>query len=126
MAGAIWLNRRIYVFFRTVTVWQIDWQLAGLATFFRCGAQAMNLWAWNPVDVCTNTRQGMAKRLIDPAATLLAAGWLTLVTPSDAGMAEQLKERRYRVRLWSASPLRRPLAIVALSFIAAIGVRVTR
>ena len=127
MARAIWVNRRQDGTLHPVTVWRIAWLLAGLAAFLRCGTEAMNLWAWNPDDVRTTARVIMAKRWIDPAALLLAAGWMALVLLSDAGMTVQLTQRPYPVPFWANLPsLRRPLAIVLLSLVAAIGVTVTR
>ena len=127
MARALWANRHQDELLHPVTVWRMAWLLAGGAVFLRCGTEAMNLWAWNPADVRTTARVLMAKRWIDPAALILAAGWMLLVTLSDAGMTEQLTKRPYPVRLWASLPsLRRPLAIVLLSLVAAVGVTVTR
>lgn len=127
MARAIWVNRQRDALLHPVTVWRMAWFLAGAAAFLRCGTEAMNLWAWNPADVRTTARVLMAKRWIDPAALLLAGCWMVLVTLSDAGMTEQLTKRPYPVHLWVSLPsLRRPLAIVLLSLVAAIGVTVTR
>lgn len=127
MARAIWLHRRHDRWAAPVTVWRVAWLLAGLAAFLRCGTEAMNLWAWNPADVRTTARVLMAKRWIDPAALLLAAGWMALVLLSDDGMTRQLTRQPYPVPFWASLPsLRRPLAIVLLSLVAAIGVAVTR
>lgn len=127
MARAIWVNRRQDALLHPVTVWRAAWLLAGAAAFLRCGTEAMNLWAWNPADARTTAHVLMAKRWIDPVALLLAAGWMVLVTLSDAGMAGQLTRRPYPVRLVASLPsLRRPLAIVLLSLVAAVGVTVTR
>ena len=127
MARALWVNRRCDALRHPVTIWRIAWLLAGAAAFLRCGAEAINLWAWNPVDVRTTARVLMAKRWIDPVALLLAAGWMVLVTLSDAGMTKQLTKRPYPVKFWASLPsLRRPLAIALLSLIAAVGVTVTR
>ena len=127
MARAIWLCRREDWLRHPVTVWRVAWLLAGAAAFLRCGTEAMNLWAWNPDDVRTTARVLMAKRWIDPAALLLASGWMTLVLLSDAGMTAQLTRQPYPLPFWASLPsLRRPLAIVLLSLIAAIGVTVTR
>lgn len=127
MARALWRNRRDDHHRDPVTIWRVAWLLAGAAVTLRCGTEAMNLWAWNPADVRTTARVLMAKRWIDPAALLLAGCWMVLVTLSDAGMTEQLTKRPYPVHLWASLPsLKRPLAIVLLSLVAAIGVTVTR
>lgn len=127
MAKAIWVNRHQDALLHPVTVWRAAWLLAGFAAFLRCGTEAMSLWAWNPADVRTTARVLMAKRWIDPAALLFAAGWMVLVTLSDAGMTEQLTRQPYPVPFWANLPsLKRPLAIVVLSLVASIGVAVTR
>lgn len=127
MARAIWANRDHDGLLHPVTVWRVAWLLAGLAAFLRCGTEAMNLWAWNPEDVRTTARVLMAKRWIDPAALLLAAGWMTLVLLSDAGMTAQLTRQPYPLPFWASLPsLKLPLAIIILSLVAAIGVTVTR
>lgn len=127
MARGIWCNRREDHRRDPVTIWRMAWLLAGMAVTLRCGTEAMTLWAWNPADAITTARVLMAKRWIDPAALLLAAGWMTLVTLADAGMSEQLTKRPYPVQLWASLPsLKRPLAIVLLSLVAAVGVTVTR
>ena len=127
MARAVWLNRETDRWSHPVTVWRVAWLLAGLAAFLRCGTEAMNLWAWNPADVRTTARVLMAKRWIDPIALLLAAGWMGLVLLSDAGMTAQLSRQPYPVPFWASVPsLKRPLAIMLVSLIAAVGVAVTR
>lgn len=127
MARAVWVNRRSDAPLHPITVWRMAWFFAGAAAFLRCGTEAMNLWAWNPADIRTTARVLMAKRWIDPAALLLAAGWMVLVTLSDAGMTAQLTRQPYPVPFWASLPsLKRPLAIVLLSLVAAIGVTVTR
>ena len=87
----------------------------------------MNLWAWNPADPVTTARVLMAKRWIDPVALVLAAGWMMLVVLSNTAMELQLTRRPLPVDMWARLPaLRRPLAIVLLSLVAAVGVALTR
>lgn len=127
MARALWVNRHEDRRRDPVTIWRLAWLLAGAAVFLRSGTEAMTLWAWNPADVRTTARVLMAKRWIDPVALLIVGAWMVLVTLSSAGMTEQLTRRPYPVRLWASLPtLKRPLAIVLLSLVAAIGVAVTR
>ena len=127
MAAEMWRWRRRDHVRHPVTIWRLAWMLAGIAVFLRCGTEAMNLWAWNPADLLTTARVLMAKRWIDPLALLLAAGWMTLVTLANAGMQEQLLKQPYPLNMWASLPtLRRPLAVVLLSLVAAVGVALTR
>ena len=69
----------------------------------------------------------MAKRWIDPASLVFAAGWMALVTLSDAGMTEQLRKQPFPIPMLASLPsLKRPLAIILLSLVAAVGVAATR
>lgn len=127
MAHAVWVNRAVDRPRHPVTIWRLAWLCAGGAAFLRCGAEAMNLWAWSPNDVVTTARVLMAKRWIDPAALILAGGWMVLVLLSNEAMEQQLRKRPYPINMWARLPsLRRPLAIVLLSLVAAVGVACTR
>ena len=126
-ARALWRDRAVDGLRDPVTIWRMAWCCAAIAAFLRCGIEAMNLWAWSPHDPVTTARVIMAKRWIDPLALLFASGWMLLVLLSDASMEQQLRKRPYPVDMWSRLPaLRRPAAIVVLSFIAAVGVAATR
>ncbi len=127
MARSIWTHRRGDKLRHPVTIWRLAWLLAGSAAFLRSGTEAMNLWAWNPLDPVTTARVIMAKRWIDPAALLLAGGWMTLVILANAGMEAQLQKQPFPLAMWASLPsLRRPAAIVLLSLVAAVGVACTR
>lgn len=127
MARVIWRDRGQDALLHPVTIWRAAWMMAGAAVFLRCGTEAMNLWAWSPTDPVTTARVLMAKRWIDPAALGLAAAWMLLVVLANAGMEGQLRKRPYPVDMWARLPaLRRPAAVVLLSFVAAVGVAVTR
>lgn len=127
MARAIWLNRACDGPRHPVTVWRLAWMMAGAATFLRCGAEAANLWAWNPHDPVTTARVLMAKRWIDPAALACAAGWMLLVILSCAAMEAHLSRRPYPINMWASLPtLKRPAAVILLSLFAAVGVAWTR
>ena len=127
MAAALWRDRGRDRLRHPLAIWRLAWLMAGAAAFLRCGTEAMNLWAWSPLDPVTTARVWMAKRWVDPAALVLAGGWMTLVTLADAGMAEQLLKRPYPVNVWASLPaLRRPAAVVLLSLVAAVGVACTR
>ena len=110
-----------------VTIWRLAWLFAGTALFLRCGTEAMNLWAWNPADPVTTARVLMAKRWIDPVALVFASAWMMLVILSNTAIEQQLMRRPLSVDMWARLPaLRRAAAVVLLSFVAAIGVAVTR
>lgn len=127
MSRAIWVNRVSDQPRHPVTIWRLAWCCAGTATFLRCGTEAMNLWAWSPIDITTPARVLMAKRWIDPIALMLAGGWMVLTILSNDAMEQQLCKRPYPINMWASLPsLRRPLAIVILSLIAAVGVASTR
>jgi hypothetical protein len=127
MARALWRSRHLDRLRAPVSVWRLAWLFAGLAACVRCGTEAVNLWAWNPADAETTALVLMAKRWIDPLALLLAGGWMTLVTLASPGMEAQLRREPHPVPFWASLPeLRRPAAIVLLSFAAAVGVAVTR
>lgn len=127
MTRAVWVDRTRDALLHPVTVWRLSWLFAATGLALRSGSEALNLWAWDPHDAVTTARVLMAKRWIDPVALLCAAAWLLLVMLADAGMTEQLRKRPFPIRMWASLPsLRRPAAIVALSFVAAVGVMVTR
>lgn len=134
--GVMMAGRMAWVVFRhrgrdgaldPVTVWRATWGLAGAAAALRCGAEAMSLWAWNPADAVITARVLMAKRWVDPLALMLAGGWMLLVTLSDRAMEAQLSRQPLPVDMLARLPaLRRPLAVVLLSLIAAVGAACTR
>lgn len=127
MARTLWRDRGQDALLHPVAIWRLAWFFAGVAAFLRCGAEAMNLWAWSPTDPITTARVLMAKRWIDPAALILAAAWMLLVTLASPGMEQQLRKRPFPIDMWASLPaLRRPAAVVVLSLIAAVGVAVTR
>ena len=126
MARAIWHCRSIDMPRHPVTIWRVAWLLAGAAVFLRCGTEAMNLWAWNPADPVTTARVLMAKRWIDPASLTLTTGWMVLVVLSNSVMEKQLTRRPYPINMLTRLPtLRRPLLVILLSLVAAVGVAST-
>ena len=127
MARAIWRGRRVDAWRHPITLWRLGWLLAGTAAALRCGTEAMNLWAWSPSDPVTTARVLMAKRWIDPVALVFAGGWMALATLANAGMEEQLRKQPYPVHMWAnRRSLGRPLAVILLSLVAAVGVACTR
>ncbi|WP_174296991.1 hypothetical protein [Sphingomonas bacterium] len=127
MAQAIVRNRRRDRPRHPVTIWRAAWMLAGSAVCLRCGTEAMTLWAWNPAEPVATARVLMAKRWIDPAALVIAGGWMVLVILANAAMQEQLRKQPFPVNMWASLPsLRRPAAVLLLSLVAAVGVACTR
>ena len=127
MGRSVWRNRGRDRLRYPVTIWRLAWLFAGGAVFLRCGAEAMNLWAWNPADPVTAAKVILAKRWIDPVALIFVGAWMMLVTLSNTAMEQQLTKRPYPVDMWARLPsLRRPMAVVLLTFTAAIGVALTQ
>ena len=124
---ALWHGRGDDRLRHPVSIWRLAWLMASLAATLRCGSEAMNLWAWSLADPATTARVLIAKRWIDPLALLFTGGWMLLALLADTGMSQQLRRRPYPIAMWASLPsLRRPLAIVGLSLVAAIGVTWTR
>lgn len=117
----IWLQR-----FRDhpkdpVTIYRTILFFAGTGLFLRCGAEAMNLWGWNPDDPVTTARVLMAKRWIDPIALACGIIWMTLAILGEPGVEHQLRKAPLPVDMWSRWPaLMRAVAVVVLSFAAAL------
>ncbi len=127
MARAIWRHRYQDRPRHPVTIWRVAWLCAGSAMFLRCGTEGMNLWAWNPADPATTARVLIAKRWIDPVALAFAGMWMLLVVLSTEAIEQQLTKLPLPINMWARLPaLQRPLAVVLLSLIAAVGAALTR
>lgn len=127
MVRAIWQHRHWNRPRHQVTIWRLAWLFAGCAVFLRCGAEAMSLWAWDPADPETTARMLMVKRWIDPLALAFVGAWMMLVVLSNTAMEQQLSRLPLPVNMATRLPsLQRPLAVVLLSLVAAIGVVLTR
>lgn len=93
----------------------------------RCGAEAVSLWGWNPLEPQATARFLLFKRMLDPWAALCGIGGLALYVMSMPGMFSQLRKEPLPLRIWQAWPIvKRMLAVGALCFVAAIGVVSTR
>lgn len=127
LVHSLWRDRAIENLRDPVTIWRMAWCCASTAAFLRCGIEAMNLWAWNPLDPVTTERVIMAKRWVDPLALVFAGGWMLLMLLSNTAMERQLRKRPYPINVRARLPaLRQPAAVVLLSFVAAVGVAITR
>ena len=93
----------------------------------RCGAEAVSLWGWNPLDPATTATYLLAKRALDPFAAALGVSGLALYVMSMPGMFTQLRKEPLPLRMWQAWPvIQRMLAVGFLCFVAAVGVVSTR
>lgn len=93
---------------------------------FRCGAEALSLWGWDPLEPEATAMFLLIKRVLDPFSAAFGLGGLALYVMSLPGMFEQLRKKPLP-RLWQAWPfVQRMLAVGSLCFVAAIGVVSTR
>lgn len=93
----------------------------------RCGAEAVSLWGWNPLDPVTTATFLLVKRIVDPCAVAFGVSGLALYVMSMPGMFTQLRKEPLPLRMWQAWPIvQRMLAVGVLSLVAAIGVVSTR
>lgn len=117
----IWVQRYADHSTHPVTLYRMIGLLAGIGLTLRCGAAAMELWGWNPDDPVTTARVLMAKRWIDPIAVACGFGWMAIVILGEPGIEFQLRKAPLPVDMWSRWPvLARALAIIVLSFVAAL------
>lgn len=94
---------------------------------FRCGAEAVSLWGWNPLEPTTTATFLLAKRIVDPFAAAFGVSGLALYVMSMPGMFTQLRKEPLPLRMWQAWPfIQRMLAVGCLCFVAAVGVVSTR
>ncbi|WP_288413884.1 hypothetical protein [uncultured Novosphingobium sp.] len=120
-ARRIWVQRHFNHPKDPVTIYRAILFFAGMGLFLRCGAEAMNLWGWNPNDPVTTARVLMAKRWIDPIALCCGIIWMTLAILGEPGVEHQLRKVPLPVDMWSRWPaLMRAVAVVVLSFAAAL------
>lgn len=93
----------------------------------RCGAEALSLWGWNPLEPTATATFLLTKRLIDPFAAAFGVAGLGLYVMSLPGMFTQLRKEPLPLRMWQAWPVvQRMLAVGGLCFVAAVGVVSTR
>lgn len=98
-----------------------------LAGVLRFGGEAASLWGWDPSDPQATIAAAYAKRLLDPVAGASFLTGLGMAFLSGPTLLRQLRREPLPVDLWIALPqLGRAAAVVALCFVAAIGVVATR
>lgn len=117
----IWISRRWDHPLDPVSLYRTITLLAGIGLTLRCGAEAMHLWGYNPLDATTSARAIMAKRYIDPIAVGCGQLWMMIVVLAEPGIEHQLRKAPLPVDMWSRWPvLARALLVIALSFAAAL------
>lgn len=129
----IWLYRLVDHPLKPVTIYRTILFLAALGFTLRCGAGAMELWGWNPLDLATTARVLMAKRWLDPVAIVCGLLWMSFAILAEPGIEHQLRKPPLpgvvdplrppvpKVDMWSRWPaLIRAAAVVVLSFTAAL------
>jgi hypothetical protein len=108
-------------------IYRVTGMLFATGITLRCGAEAVSLWGWNPLEAEATARFLLFKRLLDPFAVTSGLGGLGLYVMSLPGMFAQLRKEPLPVKIWQAWPIvKRMLAVGALCFVAAIGVVSTR
>lgn len=106
-----------------VTLWR--WTLILIAASFclRWGAEAFNLWSWDPRYPEQAAFALVLKRFVDPVGGALGLAGLALSALAARGMVPQLRKQPFPVDMWASLPmLRRPLAVVAFTFVTVIAV----
>ncbi len=127
MARDIWLNRAEDRRHHPVTMWRGFAGMVSAAMALRFLLAAMVVWKWNPNAPAETGWVLTLQRFTDPIAATVGLLALGLFEISGKAMADHLKREPLPVRLWaSRSQLKRPLAILVLSLVAAVGVVSTR
>ncbi|WP_294390473.1 hypothetical protein [uncultured Sphingomonas sp.] len=123
----IWDQRRYDHPLHPVTLYRLVTLLAGTGITLRCGAEAMLLWGWNPLDPATTARVIMAKRWLDPIAVGCGFMWMSIVMLGEPGIEHQLRKAPLPVDMWSRWPvLVRAGGVIGLSLIAAMSAVILR
>ena len=120
MVASMFAHRKVDRWNDPVSLYRFGWFCAGMGLVLRCGGAAMSLWAWDPQAARTAATVLNLQRYLDPIALLFGAGWMLILVLSYSSMVAQLRKRPYPVyMLTRVSSLKRPAAVVALSFTAA-------
>lgn len=122
-ATRIWSQRLFDHPLDPVTLYRAILLLAGFGLALRCGAEAMFLWGYDPLDPITSARVSMAKRWIDPIGLGCAMLWMMTAILAEPGIELQLRKAPLPVKIdmWSRWPvLVRSACVIILSFVAAL------
>lgn len=131
LAGKIirdmWRNRYRDKIREPVTILRLAMLAFSCAGVLRFGGEAAVLWGWDPTDPTATAAATLAKRLIDPIAAPLGWCGFALFVLAERGIVDQLRKQPFPINMWaSLEQLKRPAIVVALCFVAAIGVVSTR
>lgn len=122
-----WRWRRVDGLRSPAAVYRAIGMVVATAIMIRCGAEALVLWAWNPQDAVTTAWAQTAKRLMDPWAVTFGLSGVALFAAALPSMLTQLRRTPYPVPFLPARKhLAKPVLIIACTFVAAIGLVVTR
>ena len=126
--GGDWVkHRRQDTWLSPACIYRLLGILFATGITLRCGAEAVNLWGWNPHDPVATGIYLTAKRLVDPIAVACGITGLMTYILSEPGMIEQQRKEPFPVDMWLAWPMvKRMLWLGLLTFGAAIGVVSTR
>jgi hypothetical protein len=120
-------HRRQDVWLSPASIYRMLGILFATGITIRCGAEAVNLWGWNPHDPVATGFYLTAKRMFDPIAVVCGITGLMVYILSEPGMIEQQRKILFPVDMWLAWPMvKRMLRLGLLTLIAAIGVVSTR
>ncbi len=120
-----WRDRDVWL--SPASIYRVLGILFATGITLRCGAEAVNLWGWNPHDPVATGIYLTAKRLVDPIAVACGIAGLMTYILSEPGMIEQQRKIPFPVDMWLAWPMvKRMLRLGLLTFVAAIGVVSTR
>jgi hypothetical protein len=127
LAGDWIKHRRQDVWLSPASIYRLLGILFATGMSIRCGAEALNLWGWNPHDPITTGAYLTAKRMTDPIAVAFGISGLLVYILSEPGMIEQQRKEPFPVNMWLAWPMvNRMLWLGFLTFFAAVGVVSTR
>lgn len=126
-ANDIWRNRYRDQLRSPVTVMRLSILCFSVAGVLRFGGESLVLWGWNPLDPGATATAALAKRLLDPVGAVFGWAGFGVWVLAERGLIDQLRKQPFPINMWaSLEQLKRPALVVALCFVAAIGVVSTR
>lgn len=125
--GRIWAQRKYDHPLDPVSLYRLVTMLAATGMMLRSGAEALNLWGWNPADPIMTARVVMAKRWVDPISLCCGVIWMSIVMLGEPGLEHQLRKAPLPVDMWSRWPmLVRSFGVIVLSLVAALAAVILR
>lgn len=123
LVGQVWKYRHVDQWSEPVSIYRRIGVCWSLGFMLRCGAEAFSLWAWDPASPGATATAMEAKRFVDPIAFAVGMAGMAQFALALRGMVPQLRKRPFPIDMWAnRAMLKRPLIVVALCLIAAIGV----